>query len=69
MSDKSGKKRKPSMSDLLPITRDFAFITDVKTEPKDLLDVAIAADEQITDANIFDVFEMGDGNKSVAFEI
>lgn len=67
VSDKSG--RKPSMSDLLPITRDFAFITDVKTEPKDLLDVAIAADEQITDANIFDVFEMGDGNKSVAFEI
>ncbi len=67
ISDKNG--RKLSMSDLLPITRDFAFITDANTDPQDLLDAAIAADEQIKDTNIFDVFEMCDGNKSVAFEI
>lgn len=66
-SDKSVYKHE--MSDLLPITRDFAFITNAKTKPQDLLNAAISENNQIKDANIFDVFEMDDRNKSIAFEI
>ena len=61
--------RQPSLSDFQPITRDFAFITDVDTPAEKLTSVARATDSRITDITVFDAFDMGDGKKSIAFTI
>lgn len=60
---------KNEFSDLLPITRDFAFITNADVSPMDMISVAIDSDNQIVDTNVFDIFDMGNGKKSVAFEV
>ena len=61
--------KQPILSDFQPITRDFAFIVDKNAPAEKLTSVAISADSRITNAVVFDSFDMSDGNKSVAFTI
>jgi phenylalanyl-tRNA synthetase beta chain len=64
---KSG--RQIALAEFPLITRDFAFIADGNTAPADLTHAAQSADPRIIETNIFDVFDMPDGKKSIAFEI
>ncbi len=57
------------LSDFQPITRDFAFITDVAAPAENMVAAALSADARITDVVVFDAFDMGDGKKSIAFTI
>ncbi len=52
-----------------PITRDFAFIADSAFPAAGIVNTAMAADRRITDAIVFDAFDMGGGKKSIAFTI
>lgn len=63
------KIRHAEFSDFQPITRDFAFIVPNDAPAEKLVASARAADSRITDAVVFDAFEMGDGRKSIAFTI
>lgn len=63
------KIHEPTLSDFQPITRDFAFIVDADTPAENLVSTAVATDARITDAVVFDVFNMGDGKQSIAFTI
>lgn len=63
------KIHEPTLSDFQPITRDFAFIVDADTPAEKLVSTAVATDARITDAVVFDVFNMGDGKQSIAFTI
>jgi phenylalanyl-tRNA synthetase beta subunit len=60
---------KIALSDFPLITRDFAFITDMDIVPDMLTARAKRADDRIIETNIFDVFDLPSGQKSVAFEI
>ena len=66
-SKRGGKQ--PILLDFQPITRDFAFIVSADMPAEKLTSVAISADSRITNAIVFDSFDMGDGNKSIAFTI
>ncbi len=59
----------PELSEFQPITRDFAFIVDTDMPAERLTGVATASDARITDAVVFDAFELPDGKKSIAFTI
>ena len=50
-------------------SRDFAFVTDAKFPAEKLVATARGADNRIGDVTVFDSFDMGGGNKSVAFTI
>ena len=63
------RAKQPTLSDFQPITRDFAFIVDFDTPAEKLTSVACSADARITNAVVFDAFDMSDGNKSIAFTI
>ena len=63
------KLKHEALSDFQPITRDFAFVVDSDTLAESLTGVAISSDKRITDAVVFDAFDMGDGKKSIAFTI
>ena len=63
------KYKKIPMTDFMPITRDFAFIVDEHYESQKIIAVALSSDTRISNAVIFDSFDMGDGKKSVAFTI
>jgi phenylalanyl-tRNA synthetase beta chain len=68
------QKRPPlSAGDLLPVTRDFAFILDKDVPAGDVVRAAQAADRAlITRVGVFDVFEggsVGANKKSVAIEV
>lgn len=65
----SPKYKKIPMTEFMPITRDFAFVTDSNFPAEKILATAINADSNIADAVIFDAFDMGDGQKSIAFTI
>ncbi len=56
-------------SEFQPITRDFAFIVANDTPAAKLTAAAAASDARITDVVVFDAFDMGDGQKSIAFTI
>jgi len=60
-------------SELMPLSRDFAFVVDEKVEAEKILKAVRGADRQlITDAGVFDVFRgpsIGEGKKSVAVEV
>ncbi|MCC0055306.1 MAG: phenylalanine--tRNA ligase subunit beta [Rhodobiaceae bacterium] len=68
-------RAKPALdlSDLMPLTRDFAFIVDTATEAEKILRAARGAEKAlISDVFVFDVFtgaSLGEGNKSVAIEV
>ncbi|MBO7643154.1 MAG: phenylalanine--tRNA ligase subunit beta [Alphaproteobacteria bacterium] len=66
---KGWKLKHESLSDFQPITRDFAFVVDGNTMAETLTSAAMSADKRITDAIVFDAFDMGDGKKSIAFTI
>jgi phenylalanyl-tRNA synthetase beta chain len=57
------------LTDFQPITRDFAFIVNADVPADRLVSTARSADSRITDVVVFDAFDMGDGNKSIAFTI
>ena len=63
------KLRHEALSDFQPITRDFAFVVDENTMVANLTGAALATDKRITDAVVFDAFNMGNGKKSIAFTI
>lgn len=63
------KSKKIPVTDFQPITRDFAFITDADFPAEKIISSAVSADSRISDAVIFDAFDMGDGKKSIAFTI
>ena len=60
-------------ADLMPVTRDFAFIVDEKVAAADIERAAKAADKTLIRAvRVFDVFtgaDLGEGKKSVAIEV
>ena len=53
----------------MPITRDFAFRVDEHYESQKIIATVLSSDARISNAVIFDSFDMGDGKKSVAFTI
>jgi len=70
-----GTRAKPALekSDLMPLSRDFAFVVDDKVKAADLVRAAFGADKQlITDVALFDIYR-GDkieaGKKSLAIEV
>lgn len=72
---KKATKAKPalSLSDLMPLGRDFAFVVGRDVTAATILKAARGADKAlITDVAVFDVFEgthVGEGKKSVAIEV
>lgn len=60
---------KISLGEYPLITRDFAFVAPNDLDATTLLKIAGATDERIIETNLFDVFDLGDGTKSIAFEI
>ena len=60
-------------SDLMPVTRDFAFLVDADLEADRIVRAARSADRNLISAvNVFDVFTggaVGNGRKSVAIEV
>ncbi len=68
-------RTKPALEklDLMPLTRDFAFIVDDGVAAADLVRAAYGADKQlITDVSLFDVYRgdrMAPGKKSLAIEV
>ncbi len=60
-------------SDLMPVSRDFAFVVDAATPAGDMLKAARSVDRNlVAGASVFDVFEgasIGEGRKSVAIEV
>jgi phenylalanyl-tRNA synthetase beta chain len=72
---KSASKAKAALtlSDFMPVTRDFAFIVPEATAANDVLRAAKGADKQlITDVSLFDVYQgkgVEDGHKSLAIEV
>ncbi|MCF1744163.1 phenylalanine--tRNA ligase subunit beta [Paradevosia shaoguanensis] len=72
---KKATKAKPalSLSDLMPLSRDFAFVVGRDVTAATILKAARGADKAlITDVAVFDVFEgthVGEGRKSVAIEV
>ena len=72
---KKTTKAKPPLTalDLLPVTRDFAFILDAKVNASDVVKAAGGADKAlIKDIGVFDLYEgknLGDGKKSLAIQV
>ncbi len=71
---KSRAKGALAASDLLPVTRDFAFIVAKDVAAGDVVKAASGADKAlIQSVNVFDVFEGGalaaEGRKSIAIEV
>jgi phenylalanyl-tRNA synthetase beta chain len=69
---KSAKATRAALSvhDLLPVRRDFAFVVDQGVEAEKLVKAAKSADKVlIADAQIFDVFELDGGRRSLALEV
>lgn len=69
---KSTSKGAMEISDLQPVTRDFAFIVESSTPAGDVIKAASSADKKlITNITLFDVFEdesLGENKKSLAIE-
>ena len=72
---KKPTRSKPALklSDLMPLSRDFAFVVDRDVAAATILRAAKNADKAlITEVEVFDVFEgkgVGDGKKSVAIAV
>ncbi len=57
-------------SDLMPVTRDFAFVVDAGVEADKLVKAAKGADKAlIADVAVFDVFKLDGGKTSLAIEV
>ena len=67
---KSATKAALSASDLMPLTRDFAFVVDNTVEAERLVKAAKGADKAlISDVTVFDVFKFEGGKKSLAIAV
>ena len=71
---KTGRSKPPlEKLDLMPLTRDFAFIVDDSVPAADVVRAAFGADKAlITDVALFDVYRgerMAQGKKSLAIEV
>ena len=70
---KSRARAPLDVSDLMAVTRDFAFVVDQETDAGAIIRAASGADKAlIADVSVFDVFEgkaLGEGKKSVAIEV
>ena len=67
---KSTAKPALVLSDLMPLSRDFAFVVPPSVQAAELLKAAKGADKAlITDAQVFDVFKLADGNISLAVTV
>jgi phenylalanyl-tRNA synthetase beta chain len=66
---KNPKYKKTPVTDFMPITRDFAFVVNANFAAEKIVSTAIASDSRIDNAVIFDAFDMGNGQKSIAFTI
>lgn len=65
----AGKRTRPAYqpNPLQPVTRDFAFVVDAGASADALLRAVRGADKlAVADVSLFDVFDMGDGRKSLA---
>ena len=62
-----------TLSDLMPVHKDFAFIVSEDTQAGDIIKAARSADKQlITDVNLFDVYRgkgVDEGFKSLAIDV
>ena len=57
-------------SDLLPVSRDFAFVVDDAVEADKLVKAAKGADKAlIADVTVFDQFKLEGGKKSLAIDV
>lgn len=75
-AEKKKSRAKPPLAaaDLLPVTRDFAFVVAKDVPAGDVIKAAAGADKALVQSvNVFDVFEGGslaaEGKKSVAIEV
>ena len=66
---KNPKYAKIPITEFMPITRDFAFVMAHDFAAEKIISTALSADPSIANAVIFDAFDMGDGQKSIAFTI
>lgn len=66
---KNPKYKKTPITEFMPITRDFAFVVDSKFEAQKIIATANASDSSIDNVVVFDSFDMGNGQKSIAFTI
>jgi len=67
---KSATRAALNTSDLLPVSRDFAFVVDGAVEADKLAKAAKSADKAlISEAQVFDVFKLDGGKKSYAVEV
>jgi phenylalanyl-tRNA synthetase beta chain len=58
------------LSDLMPLSRDFAFVVEPTVQAAELLKAAKGADKAlIADAQVFDVFKLPDGKVSLAVSV
>jgi phenylalanyl-tRNA synthetase beta chain len=59
-----------ALSDLMPLSRDFAFVVEPSVQSAELLKAARGADRTlISDAQVFDVFKLPDGKVSLAVSV
>lgn len=69
----SKAKKALTLSDLMPVHRDFAFIVDESVKAGDILRAAKGADKQlISDVSLFDVYRgkgVDEGQKSLAIDV
>ena len=66
---KNPKYKKIPVTDFMPITRDFAFVVNSDFPSEKIISTAQSSDSSINDIVIFDAFDMGNGQKSIAFTI
>jgi len=71
--NKKSTKKAFSVSDFLPVNRDFAFVLEAGMPVGDLLKTVVNVDKNlITAVNLFDIYhdqKLGDNKKSIAFSI
>ncbi len=67
---KSASRAALAISDLLPVSRDFAFVVDDKVQAAELIKAVKGVDKVlIAEAQVFDVYKLDDGKKSLALEV
>ena len=67
---KSASRAALAISDLLPVSRDFAFVVDDKVQAAELIKAVKGVDKAlIADAQVFDLYQLPDGKKSLAVEV
>ncbi len=67
---KSASRAALSISDLLPVSRDFAFVVDDKVQAAELIKAVKGVDKLIiAEASVFDVYQLDSGKKSLAVEV